>query len=87
MSEAAHAAAARAWRDESGRILPGLIRLLGDWGAAEEALQDALETALRRWPEEGVPERSGAWLTTTARRRADGGGRKVASSVSASAAP
>ena len=70
MSEAAHAAAARAWRDESGRILPGLIRLLGDWGAAEEALQDALETALRRWPEEGVPERPGAWLTTTARRRA-----------------
>lgn len=66
----AHAAAARAWRDESGRILPGLIRLLGDWSAAEEVLQDALETALQRWPEEGVPETPGAWLTTTARRRA-----------------
>lgn len=70
MSDSAHAAAARAWREESGRILPGLIRLLGDWGAAEEALQDALEAALRRWPEEGVPVRPGAWLTTTARRRA-----------------
>lgn len=71
MSEAAaHAAATLAWREESGRILPGLIRLLGDWGAAEEALQDALESALKRWPEDGVPERPGAWLTTTARRKA-----------------
>ena len=70
MSEAAHAAAARAWREESGRILPGLIRLLGDWAAAEEALQDALEAALRHWPEEGIPARPGAWLTTAARRRA-----------------
>jgi len=68
--EAARAAAALAWREESGRILPGLIRMLGDWGAAEEALQDALETALQRWPNDGVPERPGAWLTTTARRRA-----------------
>lgn len=71
MSEsAAHAAAALAWREESGRILPGLIRILGDWGAAEEALQDALEAALQRWPNDGVPERPGAWLTTTARRKA-----------------
>ena len=70
MSEAAHAAAARAWREESGRILPGLILLLGDWAAAEEALQDALEAALRHWPEEGIPARPGAWLTTAARRRA-----------------
>jgi RNA polymerase sigma-70 factor, ECF subfamily len=44
--------------------------MLGDWGAAEEALQDALEAALLRWPSEGVPDRPGAWLTTTARRKA-----------------
>lgn len=70
MSDAAHAAAAHAWREESGRILPGLIRLLGDWSAAEEALQDAMEAALQSWPRDGVPTRPGAWLTTTARRRA-----------------
>ena len=63
-------AAERAWREESGRILASLIRVLGDWDAAEEALQDALATALERWPAEGVPRNPAAWLTTTARRKA-----------------
>jgi RNA polymerase sigma-70 factor (ECF subfamily) len=51
-------------------IVGGLIRLTGDWDLAEECAQDAVERALRRWPVDGVPDRPGAWLTTTARRRA-----------------
>src|SRR4029079_16827206 len=47
-----------------------LISVLGDFDLAEDALQDAVTTALERWPVEGVPERPGAWLTTTAPDRA-----------------
>jgi RNA polymerase sigma-70 factor (ECF subfamily) len=47
-----------------------LIRLTGDWDLAEECAQDAFAQALVRWPADGVPERPGAWLTTTARNRA-----------------
>jgi RNA polymerase sigma-70 factor, ECF subfamily len=47
-----------------------LIRLTGDWDLAEECAQDAFAQALARWPEDGVPHRPGAWLTTTARNRA-----------------
>ena len=63
-------AAERAWREESGRLLATLIRVLGDWDAAEEALQDALATALDRWPKEGLPRNPAAWLTVAARRKA-----------------
>ncbi|MFD2352320.1 sigma-70 family RNA polymerase sigma factor [Nonomuraea ferruginea] len=45
------------------------MSLLGDFSAAEDLVQDAVETALRRWPVEGVPERPDAWLFTVARRR------------------
>jgi RNA polymerase sigma-70 factor (ECF subfamily) len=51
-------------------VLASLIGVLGDFDLAEDALQDAVATALERWPVDGVPERPGAWLTTTARNRA-----------------
>ncbi len=60
----------RVFREEHGRILATLIRVLGDFDRAEDALADALATALERWPNEGVPQRPGAWITTTARHRA-----------------
>jgi RNA polymerase sigma-70 factor (ECF subfamily) len=47
-----------------------LIRVLGDFDLAEEAVQDAFITALETWPERGVPNNPGAWITTTARNRA-----------------
>jgi RNA polymerase sigma-70 factor, ECF subfamily len=58
------------FREESGRVLAGLIRVLGDFELAQDVLQDAYAAALRRWPGEGVPRRPGAWLTTVARNRA-----------------
>jgi RNA polymerase sigma-70 factor (ECF subfamily) len=60
----------RLFRQESGQVLATLIRYLGDFDLAEDALQDAVVTALERWPADGVPDRPGAWLLTTARRRA-----------------
>jgi RNA polymerase sigma factor, sigma-70 family len=47
-----------------------LVRLLGDFALAEEAVQDAFVAALEHWPAEGVPDRPGAWLFTVARRKA-----------------
>jgi len=60
----------RLFREESGRVLAALIRTVGDFDLAEEALQDAFVTALERWPREGLPPNPGAWITTTARNRA-----------------
>ena len=65
-----HAAVDEAFRAEWGRIVATLIRLTGDWDLAEECAQDAFAQALARWPADGVPDRPGAWLTTTARNRA-----------------
>ncbi len=59
-----------AFRDEWGRLVATLIRMTGDWDAAEECAQDAFATALASWPRQGVPRRPGAWLTTVARNRA-----------------
>ena len=47
-----------------------LIKALGDFDAAEEAVQEAFAVALERWPERGVPDNPGAWITVTARNRA-----------------
>ena len=58
------------FRAESGQVLASLIRTLGDFDAAEDALQEAIVAALERWPLDGVPDRPGAWLLTTARRKA-----------------
>ncbi|MEV0830536.1 RNA polymerase sigma factor [Nonomuraea rubra] len=60
---------ARVVREHAGRLAASLVSLLGDFSAAEDLVQDAVETALRRWPAEGVPERPDAWLFTVARRR------------------
>jgi len=60
----------RAFREESSRALATLIRLLGDFDLAEEAVQDAFVIAIERWPRDGVPDRPGAWIVTTARNRA-----------------
>ena len=58
------------YRAESGRILATLIRLLGDFDLAEDAMQDAFATALERWPRDGVPENRRAWLVSTGRFKA-----------------
>jgi RNA polymerase sigma-70 factor, ECF subfamily len=58
------------FRTQSGLVLAHLIRTLGDFELAEDALQDAVMRALERWPVQGVPDNPAAWLTTAARRRA-----------------
>jgi len=58
------------FRDEAGRLTATLVRLLGDFDLAEDLVQDALVSALEHWPTEGIPRRPGAWLLTTARRKA-----------------
>ena len=55
---------------ESARVIAGLARMVGDVGLAEDLAQDALVAALEQWPDSGVPDNPGAWLMTTARRRA-----------------
>ncbi len=61
----------RVFRAESGRVLASLIATLGgDFDTAEDAVQEAFLAALEHWPRDGVPDRPGAWITTTARRRA-----------------
>jgi RNA polymerase sigma-70 factor (ECF subfamily) len=63
-------ALAETFTAEWGRIVASLIRMTGDWDLAEECAQDAFTTALTRWQQDGIPDRPGAWLTTTARNRA-----------------
>lgn len=58
------------WRMESARLVGALTRVTGDVGLAEELGQDAVVAALEQWPRDGVPDRPGAWLMTTAKRRA-----------------
>jgi RNA polymerase sigma-70 factor (ECF subfamily) len=58
------------WRIEAARLIAGLARMVRDVGLAEELAQDALVTALERWPESGVPDNPGAWLMATAKNRA-----------------
>jgi len=59
-----------AFRDEGPAVLATLIRHVGDIGLAEDALQDAFAAAVATWPRDGVPDNPGAWITTTARRKA-----------------
>ena len=58
------------WRIESARLIAGLARFVRDVGVAEDLAQEALVAALEQWPEQGVPDNPGAWLMTTAKRRA-----------------
>jgi RNA polymerase sigma-70 factor (ECF subfamily) len=60
----------RLYREESGRILATLIRLLGDFDLAEEVVQEAFVVALEQWPAEGMPANSRAWLVSTAQHKA-----------------
>jgi RNA polymerase sigma factor (sigma-70 family) len=58
------------WRIESARLIAGLARIVRDVGVAEELAQDALVTALEKWPITGIPDNPGAWLMATAKHRA-----------------
>ncbi len=60
----------RVYRQEYGQLIATLIGWLGDFELAEEAVQDAFVAALEHWERTGVPDRPGAWLTVTARRKA-----------------
>ena len=64
------------WRLESTRLIAGLVRIVRDVGLAEDLAQDALVAALDQWPRDGIPDNPGAWLMTTARRRAVDGFRR-----------
>jgi RNA polymerase sigma factor (sigma-70 family) len=66
----AHRAILAVWRVEQPRLITSLARMLRNVPLAEELTQDALLAALERWPATGVPERPGAWLMATAKRRA-----------------
>jgi RNA polymerase sigma-70 factor, ECF subfamily len=68
--EAARAVVDRAFRHEAGRAVATLIRATGSFDLAEDAVQEAFEVALERWPREGVPDNPGAWIVTAARNRA-----------------
>jgi RNA polymerase sigma-70 factor (ECF subfamily) len=61
------AAVAAAFRAEWARVVATMIRVTGDWDLAEECAQEAFSRAVDRWTRDGVPDRPGAWLTTTAR--------------------
>jgi len=69
MTEPSHAELARVVRDHAGLLAASLMHLVGDFSAAEDLVQDAVEAALTHWPVEGIPDRPDAWLYTVARRR------------------
>ena len=58
------------YREEFGRVLATVIRLIGDFHVAEESVQDAFAVALERWPRDGWPANPRAWLISTARFKA-----------------
>src|SRR5437762_5249749 len=72
----AHRTIEAVWKIESTRLIAAIARVTRDIGIAEELAQDALVTALERWPEEGIPEKPAAWLMTAAKRRAIDGLRR-----------
>jgi RNA polymerase sigma-70 factor (ECF subfamily) len=64
------------YREESGRILATLIRLVGDFDLAEEVMHDAFAAALEQWPGHGIPDNPRAWVVATARHKAIDGLRR-----------
>ena len=68
-TSATHQAIEAVFRDEYGKVSASLIRILRDFDAAEESIQEAFAVALVRWPVDGVPDNPAAWITTTARRK------------------
>jgi RNA polymerase sigma-70 factor, ECF subfamily len=75
-ADAARAVVDAVYRAESRRVLATLIRLLGDFDLAEEAMHDAFTAALERWPREGVPRHPRPWLVSTGRFKAIDGLRR-----------
>src|SRR5881296_2653586 len=70
MSDGVQARVAEVFRLEYGRVVASVVRIVRDIDTAEEVVQEAFAQALHRWPADGTPDRPGAWLLTTARRRA-----------------
>ncbi|MGH2853302.1 MAG: RNA polymerase sigma factor [Solirubrobacteraceae bacterium] len=66
---ATHRAIDAVWRIESARLIAGLTRIVRDVAVAEDLAQDALVAALEQWPASGIPDKPGAWLMATAKRR------------------
>src|ERR1700741_3925021 len=64
-----HRAIDAVWRIEAAKLIAGRARIVRDVGVAEELAQEALVIALERWPESGIPDNPGAWLTATAKNR------------------
>src|SRR5215510_4008153 len=64
------------FREQSGRIIATLIRISGSFDRAEEAMQEAFTSALANWPEKGIPENPGAWITAVAHRKLIDHGRR-----------
>ena len=58
------------WRIEAPKLIAALTRMVHDLGTAEDLAQDALVTALERWPQSGIPDNPAAWLMATAKHRA-----------------
>ena len=69
-SDSVHEAVSAVYESESRRVFATLIRLLGDFEAAEEAMHDAFRAALEQWPRDGVPGNPRAWLVSTGRFKA-----------------
>ncbi|MEU5725640.1 DUF6596 domain-containing protein [Micromonospora sp. NPDC047738] len=69
MSRDAGVELARVVREHAGRLAASLVSLIGDFSAAEDLVQDAVEAALQHWPIEGIPANPDGWLYTVARRR------------------
>jgi RNA polymerase sigma factor (sigma-70 family) len=65
-----HTSIAQVFRAEYARVVASVVRMLRDFDAAEDVVQEAFAQALEHWPAAGLPARPGAWLLTTARRRA-----------------
>jgi predicted RNA polymerase sigma factor len=69
MARPGHVELDRVVREHAGRLAAALVHLVGDFSAAEDLVQDAIEAAAIHWPIEGIPDRPDAWLYTVARRR------------------
>jgi RNA polymerase sigma factor (sigma-70 family) len=68
--ESVHARVGEVFRIEHARVVASVLRIVRDIDAAQDVVQEAFEQALDHWPADGIPDRPGAWLLTTARRRA-----------------
>ena len=71
-----HETVSAVYEADSRRVLATLIRLLGDFDVAEEAMHDAFRAALEQWPREGVPANPRAWLVAAGRSKAKDGIRR-----------